>query len=157
MSSDTVAVRWDELITREHLPKLVTMGLALWLHATNSMLVATTVPSAVEEIGGLHLISWAFALYLAGSISAAASISMIVARLGLRRSLMRAATSRIKSRRTPKFCGDDDERLVQQLLGLQINNERRHRAVEFLDQLVLIQNPFVMHVPTDSIQEIEVV
>ena len=91
MSSDTVAVRWDELITREHLPKLVTMGLALWLHATNSMLVATTVPSAVEEIGGLHLISWAFALYLAGSISAAASISMIVARLGLRRSLMRAA------------------------------------------------------------------
>ena len=157
MSSDTVAVRWDELITREHLPKLVTMGLALWLHATNSMLVATTVPSAVEEIGGLHLISWAFALYLAGSISAAASISMIVARLGLRRSLMRAATSRIKSRRTPKFCGDDDERLVQQLLGLQINNERRHRAVEFLDQLVLIKNPFVMHVPTDSIQEIEVV
>jgi predicted MFS family arabinose efflux permease len=91
MSSDTVAVRWNELITREHLPKLVTMSLALWLHATNSMLVATTVPSAVDEIGGLHLISWAFALYLAGSIVAAASISMIVARLGLRRSLMRAA------------------------------------------------------------------
>ena len=91
MSSDSVAVRWEELITREHLPKLITMSLALWLHATNSMLVATTVPSAVEEIGGLHLISWTFALYLAGSITAAASISMIVAKIGLRRSLIRAA------------------------------------------------------------------
>ena len=91
MSSDSVAVRWQELITREHLPRLATTSLALWLHATNSMLVATTVPSAVDEIGGLHLISWAFALYLAGSITAAASISMIVARFGMRRSLMRAA------------------------------------------------------------------
>ena len=91
MQSDDAAIRWSELITREHLPKLATTSLALWLHATNSMLVATTVPSAVEDIGGLHLISWAFALYLAGSITAAASISMIVARFGLRRSLIRAA------------------------------------------------------------------
>ena len=66
---------WRNLLTREYLPKLATMALALWLHASNSMLTATTMPSAVEEIGGLNLISWTFALYLAGSIVAAASIS----------------------------------------------------------------------------------
>ena len=60
MEADAAIVRWNELIRREHLPKLVTLCMAVWLHATNSMLTATTMPSAVDEIGGLHLISWAF-------------------------------------------------------------------------------------------------
>jgi MFS family permease len=82
---------WRELLSRQHLPKLVIMALALWLHASNSMLTATTMPSAVAEIGGLNLISWTFALYLAGSISAAASISLVVANLGLKRTMIRTA------------------------------------------------------------------
>ena len=82
---------WRELLTREYLPKLVTLALALWLHASNSMLTATTMPSAIEEIGGLELISWTFALYLAGSISAAASISLLVARQGLKKTMIYAA------------------------------------------------------------------
>ena len=68
---------WRDLLTREYMPRLVTMALALWLHASNSMLTATTMPSAVDEIGGLEWISWAFALYLAGSISAAATMSLV--------------------------------------------------------------------------------
>ena len=67
------------------------MALALWLHASNSMLTATTMPSAVDEIGGLNLISWTFALYLAGSITAAASISLLVANLGLKSTMIRTA------------------------------------------------------------------
>jgi predicted MFS family arabinose efflux permease len=82
---------WRELLTREYLPRLATMALALWLHASNSMLTATTMPSAVDEIGGLNLISWTFALYLAGSISAAASISLLVASMGLKQTMIRAA------------------------------------------------------------------
>ncbi|MEM7562807.1 MAG: MFS transporter [Pseudomonadota bacterium] len=88
---DNSAVRWNELLNRNYLPILVTLCMALWLHATNSMLTATTMPSAVEEIGGLHLISWTFALYLAGSITAAASMSIVVGRFGLRKTMMRAA------------------------------------------------------------------
>ena len=84
-------VSWRDLFTREYLPRLVTMALALWLHASNSMLTATTMPSAVDEIGGLELISWAFALYLAGSISAAASMSLLVAKSGLRKTMIHAA------------------------------------------------------------------
>ena len=82
---------WRELFTRAYLPKLATLALALWLHASNSMLTATTMPSAVEEIGGRSLLSWTFALYLAGSISAAASMSLVVARLGLGKSMIRMA------------------------------------------------------------------
>jgi MFS family permease len=82
---------WRELLTREYLPRLATLALALWLHASNSMLTATTMPSAVDDIGGLALLSWTFALYLAGSISAAASMSLLVTRLGLRRTMTRMA------------------------------------------------------------------
>ena len=82
---------WRELFTRDFLPKLVTLALALWLHASNTMLTATTMPSAVEEIGGIELLSWTFALYLAGSISAAASMSLIVVKLGLRGTMIRMA------------------------------------------------------------------
>ena len=55
------------------------------------MLATTTLPSAIDEIGGLNLISWAFALYLLGSIIAASAISLVVASLGLRRSFLLAA------------------------------------------------------------------
>ena len=92
MKSTTIPqASWRELLTRQYLPKLAIMALALWLHASNSMLTATTMPSAVDEIGGLKLISWTFALYLAGSITAAASISLLVAKLGLKATMIRTA------------------------------------------------------------------
>ncbi len=47
-------VSWRALLNRQYLPKLATMALALWLHASNSMLTATIMPSAVDEIGGLE-------------------------------------------------------------------------------------------------------
>ena len=68
---------WRELLARRHLPQLLVLCLAIWLHAANSMLTATTLPGAVEDIGGLRLISWAFALYLMGSIVAATSFGMM--------------------------------------------------------------------------------
>lgn len=82
---------WRELFNRAYLPKLATLALALWLHASNSMLTATTMPSAIDEIGGIELISWTFALYLAGSIAAAASMSLLVTRLGLKMTMIYAA------------------------------------------------------------------
>ena len=82
---------WRALLSRQYLPRLITMALALWLHASNSMLTATTMPSAVDEIGGLSFISWTFALYLAGSISAAASISLMVTTHGLKKTMIRTA------------------------------------------------------------------
>ena len=79
---------WRELVTCEHLPRLLVLCLAVWLHAANTMLAATTLPDAVGEIGGLRLISWAFALYLTGSIVAATAVSAFVAGHGLRRTML---------------------------------------------------------------------
>lgn len=90
-SSDLPRVGWREVVTREHLPGLLVLCLAIWLHAANTMLAATTLPEAVHDIGGLGLISWALALYLMGSIVAATAVSAYVASAGLRRT-MRAST-----------------------------------------------------------------
>ncbi|NKB63110.1 MAG: MFS transporter [Gammaproteobacteria bacterium] len=87
-SPNDQSVSWKQILAREHLPKIALLAMALWLHSVNSMLSATTLPSAVEEIGGLNLISWAFALYLMGSIIAAASTNLAVATLGLRKAML---------------------------------------------------------------------
>jgi MFS family permease len=89
--SSQTTVLWSEILTREYASRLATLALAIWLHAANSMLTATTMPSAVEEIGGLNLISWTFALYLMGSITAGASVSLMVTKYGLRSTMIRAA------------------------------------------------------------------
>ena len=81
-------VGWREVVTREHLSRLLVLCLAIWLHASNTMLAATTMPEAVSDIGGLRLISWAFALYLMGSIVAATAVSAYVASTGLRRTML---------------------------------------------------------------------
>ena len=85
---DPPRVGWREVVTREHLPRLLVLCLAIWLHAANTMLTATTMPEAVDDIGGLRLVSWAFALYLMGSIVAATAVSAHVAGHGLRRTML---------------------------------------------------------------------
>jgi len=90
-SQAETGARWSEILTREYASKLATLALAIWLHASNSMLTATTMPSAVEDIGGLNLISWTFALYLMGSIISGASVSLLVNKSGIRATMIRAA------------------------------------------------------------------
>ena len=82
---------WREVVAHRHLPLLLVMCLAIWLHAANTLLAATTLPEAVGDIGGLRLISGAFALYLMGSIVAATAVSAFVARAGLRLAMLVSA------------------------------------------------------------------
>jgi len=91
MSSQDGPVAWREILNRKYASRLATMIMAIWLHAANSNLTATTLPSAVDDIGGLNLMSWAFALYLAGSIAAGASSSLLVNRHGIRNTMIRFA------------------------------------------------------------------
>ncbi|MEM7194223.1 MAG: MFS transporter [Pseudomonadota bacterium] len=94
-SEETIAVdrvvKWRDLINRKYLSDLLILALAIWLHAANSMLTTTIMPAAVDEIGGVSLISWAFSLYLVGSVAAACSVSLIVASFGMRRTMFWAA------------------------------------------------------------------
>ena len=65
--------------------------LGVWLHAADSLLAATVMPSAVAEIGGLAFIYWAIALYQLGSIVAGAVTAIFAIRLGLRAAMSLAA------------------------------------------------------------------
>lgn len=71
--------------------RLGVLCLGVWLHAASSMLAATTLPSAVREFGGGHLIGWAFALYLLGSILAGAGTGVLARRYPLKFGLVGAA------------------------------------------------------------------
>ena len=43
---------WSALLKSGNLTRISILCLGIWLHAANSMLVATTLPSAVNEFGG---------------------------------------------------------------------------------------------------------
>ena len=81
---------WKAILTGGHLPAVAVLCLGVWLHAANSMLTATTMPTAVAEMGGATLIGWAFALYQLGSIVAGAATALLFLRLGFRCSLVAA-------------------------------------------------------------------
>jgi MFS family permease len=83
------SVDWSDLLNVEYASKVAILVLAVWLHASNLVLTATTMPSAAAEIGGINLLHWTFSLYLAASIVAGASISLLVPRYGMRNSMQR--------------------------------------------------------------------
>ncbi len=72
-------------------PLVTVLCLGVWLHAADSLLAATVMPSAVAEIGGLAFIYWTVALYQLGSILAGAITGIVAARLGLRLAMTVAA------------------------------------------------------------------
>ncbi len=65
---------------------LLVLG-GVWLHASDSLVVATVMPAVVESLGGIAWTPWAFALYELGSIVAGAMGGLASLRLGLGRSL----------------------------------------------------------------------
>jgi MFS family permease len=72
-------------------PAIAVLCLGVWLHAADSLLAATVMPSAIAEIGGLALIYWTVGLYQLGSIVAGALTGILALRLGLRAAMMLAA------------------------------------------------------------------
>ena len=82
---------WRALRAPDIWPRLTILCFGLWLHAASSMLAATTLPSAVQDIGGAERIGWAFSLYLLGSIVAGASTGYVLRRSGLKTTMLLAA------------------------------------------------------------------
>lgn len=59
----------------------------MWLHAADSLLVATLMPDAARELDGVPWMGWAVALYIVGSIVAGAVSGLIGMRFGVRRGM----------------------------------------------------------------------
>lgn len=73
-------VSWSEFLASPYAPSLALVCLAVWLHAADSLIVATMLPSIVAEIGGAALVGWAVSLYEIGSIVAGAASALLVVR-----------------------------------------------------------------------------
>ncbi|MHA6298932.1 MFS transporter [Devosia sp. CAU 1758] len=86
--SDTVEGRWAEIFGPRYLPVTTILALGVSLFAFNAFLSSTALPSAVQELGGLEVISWATTLYLVFAIVGGAAAAMLKRRLGSRRSLL---------------------------------------------------------------------
>lgn len=84
-------VSWREFFGNVDRAQLALVCLAVWLHAADSLVVATMLPAMVGDIGGQAFVGWTFALYEIGSIVAGAASALLVMRRGLRLPMSAAA------------------------------------------------------------------
>ena len=80
----TATVGWSALLRREWLPLLVALVGGVLLHSMNVLMLATVLPSIVEDVGGTSMMSWPTTAFLASSIVAATCTGHLTARLGAR-------------------------------------------------------------------------
>ncbi|MDF1719353.1 MAG: MFS transporter [Minwuia sp.] len=83
---------WRELLQGGNLPRFIVLCLGVWLHAADSLMVATLMPSAVLDIGGAPWLGWTIALYEVGSVVAGAATGLLAVRIGLRFGMCSAAS-----------------------------------------------------------------
>lgn len=80
--------RWRELAAPGYAAATLTLCLGVGLFAFNSFLVSTALPSAVGELDGVAVISWAVAIYLLFAILGGVLAPSLKARHGARRALV---------------------------------------------------------------------
>src|SRR5215470_16623473 len=76
---------WSDVITVERLPALAVLLGGVLLHSMNVLIVATVLPSLVEEVGGATMMSWPTTAFLASSILAATCTGLLTETIGARR------------------------------------------------------------------------
>ncbi|MEP0519450.1 MAG: MFS transporter [Hyphomicrobiales bacterium] len=91
MASTSRPASWSDLLTRDYAASLFMVCMGVWLHAADSLLVATMIPAIVAEIGGARLIFWTVALYDVGSIVAGVTSGLLAYRYGIRLPMVIAA------------------------------------------------------------------
>jgi len=82
---------WGALLRPRYLGPTVTLSLGVALSAFSTFFVATALPSAIGELGGAALISWATTLYLVFIIVGGLTAANLKRRFGARRALILAA------------------------------------------------------------------
>jgi MFS family permease len=73
------------------LGRFVLLCTGVWLHAADTLVMATMVPSVVDDIGGISYVSWTISLYQIGAIVAGTATAMLCLRSGVKLVLVRAA------------------------------------------------------------------
>ena len=84
---------WADLVAEGRLPRLVLLGLGIWLNAADTLVAATIMPSVGRDLGGHAWFGWATAGFLLGAIVAGASAGRMSERLGLRAAMLLAGAT----------------------------------------------------------------
>jgi MFS family permease len=82
---------WAEIVSARYLGATITLCLGVALLSFNVFLAAVAIPSAVTELGGVPLISWATTLFLVFAIMGGVAAANLKARFGARWALIGAA------------------------------------------------------------------
>ncbi len=82
---------WRALRRSDQLARLLVLCAGVWLHAADALLVATLMPDAARELGGVAFMGWTIALYIVGSIVAGAAGGQLALRFGVARAMAGAA------------------------------------------------------------------
>lgn len=78
---------WGAILRERHFPTFALLCVGIWLHAVDTMLIATALPAVVAEIGGAPYIAWTLALYVLAAIVAGAGAGLVARRTSMRRAI----------------------------------------------------------------------
>jgi MFS family permease len=84
MSEESLETGWSAMLRPAWLPAVAVLVGGVLLHSMNVLMLATVLPSVVENLGGAPLMSWTSSAYLASSIVAATCTGYLTAFLGAR-------------------------------------------------------------------------
>jgi len=84
MTKDTATIGWSALLEARWFPALAVLVGGVLLHSMNVLMLATVLPSVVDDIGGAALLSWTSTAYLASSIVAATCTGYLTSNIGAR-------------------------------------------------------------------------
>lgn len=91
MSAEAQEVGWATLLKPTWLPALAVLVGGVLLHSMNVLMLATVLPSIVEDVGGASLMSLPTTSFLASSIVAATCTGFVTAVVGARRAFSAGA------------------------------------------------------------------
>lgn len=89
--TETAAIKpgsWRDLLGRERIGTATLLAGGVGLYATNEFLTISLLPSTVADIGGQRFYAWVIAVYLVGSVVAAAAVNPLLIRFGPRTSYL---------------------------------------------------------------------
>ena len=84
MSEETLETGWGALLRPAWLPAVSVLVGGVLLHSMNVLMLATVLPSVVDNLGGATLMSWTSSAFLASSIVAATCTGYLTSILGAR-------------------------------------------------------------------------
>ncbi len=84
MAQATITQGWRDLLRGGNGARCAVVGGGMVMHAVNTFIVTTILPSIVRDIGGLRYFAWSTTLYVLASLLGGANCASLMRRVGVR-------------------------------------------------------------------------